>query len=204
MYSSYPGLILGFHGCDETVGRAIVAGEQVLKPSENEYDWLGHGFYFWEFNRARAQSFAQERSERALGLSSIKKPFVIGAVIDLGYCLNLLDERGIRVLGETYKVLELVSRFAGPELPENAPAKEPLRRNLDCAVIELGHSIAKQDGERELDSVRGAFIEGEPVYPGAGVRCKNHIQICVRNPNCIKGFFLPREIDKHYPRPHDA
>ena len=21
---------------------------------------------------------------------------------------------------------------------------------------------------------------------------KNHIQICIRNPNCIKGFFIPR------------
>jgi len=29
--------------------------------------------------------------------------------------------------------------------------------------------------------------------PGAGFKEKNHIQICVRNRNCIKGYFLPRE-----------
>jgi len=26
----------------------------------------------------------------------------------------------------------------------------------------------------------------------AGLFAKSHIQICVRNPNCIKGFFMPR------------
>ncbi|MDR3328920.1 MAG: hypothetical protein LBS63_02270 [Prevotellaceae bacterium] len=26
------------------------------------------------------------------------------------------------------------------------------------------------------------------------------VQICVRNPNCIKGFFVPREIDYDYPK----
>ena len=36
-----------------------------------------------------------------------------------------------------------------------------------------------------------AFIEGEPVYQDAGFREKNHIQLCVRNPACIKGYFRP-------------
>ena len=35
----------------------------------------------------------------------------------------------------------------------------------------------------------------------AGFAEKNHIQICVCNPNCIKGYFLPREIDMKYPNP---
>lgn len=84
MYSSYPGLILGFHGCDEKVGRAIISGKQELKPSKNTYDWLGNGFYFWEFNPARAMSFAEERAKKPRGASKISKPFALGAVIDLG------------------------------------------------------------------------------------------------------------------------
>ena len=60
-----------------------------LKPSNNSYDWLGHGVYFWENNEQRAFQFAQEASKRTS--SSIKEPFVIGAVIDLGYCLDLTD-----------------------------------------------------------------------------------------------------------------
>ena len=45
------------------------------------------------------------------------------------------------------------------------------------------------------------FWEGKPLYPNAGFAEKNHIQICVCNPNCIKGYFLPRGIDKEYPNP---
>jgi hypothetical protein len=47
-----------------------------------------------------------------------------------------------------------------------------------------------------FDSTRGVFTEGGPAFEGAGLFEKSHIQICIRNPNCILGFFLPRkEID---------
>ena len=56
-------------------------------------------------------------------------------------------------------------------------------------------------GYTPLDSVRGMFTEGKAVYEGSGFMAKTHCQICVINPNCIKGYFLPREIDKNYPLP---
>ena len=65
-------------------------------------------------------------------------------------------------------------------------------RYLDCAVIEFTHSFLKSNGEQQFDSVRAAFIEGSPIYPGASFHEKTHIQICIINPDCIKGFFLPR------------
>jgi hypothetical protein len=43
-----------------------------------------------------------------------------------------------------------------------------------------------------FDTVRCAFLEGAPAFPGAAIKLKNHIQICVRNPNSILAFFLPR------------
>ena len=49
-----------------------------------------------------------------------------------------------------------------------------------------------------FDSLRAAFIEGERIYPGAGFYDKTHVQICVRNPNCVKGFFLPRKEQDSY------
>lgn len=202
MYSSYPGLILGFHGCDEKVGRSIIRGEQFLVRSENPYDWLGHGFYFWEFNPARARSFAEERLRGEVGGAPVETPFVIGAVIDLGYCWNLLDETGINLLRQGYDTLESSLNQAGKDLPVNKPADYPLVRKLDCAVIETVHSLNEEPGKRKFDSVRGVFIEGDSVYPGAGVNQKNHIQICVRNPNCIKGFFEPRNLDSNWPRPN--
>ena len=42
------------------------------------------------------------------------------------------------------------------------------------------------------DSVRAMVVEGEPLYAGAGFHAKSHIQICVRDERCIKGFFRPR------------
>ena len=87
MYSSRPGLIIGFHGCDESVVHDVVNRKIDLKESQNNYDWLGHGVYFWE---------------------------------------------------------------------------------------------------------------GDELYPNAGFREKDHIQICVRNPNCIKGYFLPRELENAF------
>ena len=44
-----------------------------------------------------------------------------------------------------------------------------------------------------FDSTRGVFMEGGAVFEGAGISRKGHIQICIRNANCIKGFFLPRK-----------
>ena len=48
LYSILPSFALGFHGCDESVADAVLAGNQQLFPSRNKYDWLGEGIYFWE------------------------------------------------------------------------------------------------------------------------------------------------------------
>ena len=60
-------------------------------------------------------------------------------------------------------------------------------------MIRWAHEIAKEHGEY-FDTVRAAFLEGGELYPNAGFRMQNHIQISVLNPNCIKGVFLPRDI----------
>ena len=36
------------------------------------------------------------------------------------------------------------------------------------------------------------FQEGKDAFEGSGIKEKSHIQICVRNTDCIKGYFLPR------------
>jgi hypothetical protein len=107
MYASLPNFILGFHGCDQSVADDVINGKTTLVASQNDYDWLGHGIYFWENNPSRALEYAQvlrnnpERNNKSV----VKEPAVLGVIIDLGF-------------------------------------KE-----------------------------------------------KNHIQICIKNPNCIKGFF---------------
>ena len=106
LYANRPNLTIGFHGCDQSVVDKVIAGNENLLASTNDYDWLGSGIYFWENNE-----------------------------------------------------------------------------------------------ERAYDSVRGVFWEGKPLYPNAGFAEKNHIQICICNPNCIKGYFLPRNVDEKFVNP---
>jgi hypothetical protein len=76
-----------------------------------------------------------------------------------------------------------------------------LKRYLDCAVIETIHQFNKDKKKPEFDSVRGVFFEGKDLYENAGFKEKNHIQIALRNPNCIKGYFVPRVLDSKFKRP---
>ncbi len=56
-------------------------------------------------------------------------------------------------------------------------------------MIETIHEVKREADLPSFDTVRGMFTEGEPLYEGAGFHARNHIQICVRNPRCIKGYF---------------
>ena len=195
MYSFLPNVILGFHGCDRKVAEKVLAGQEELIASKNNYDWLGHGIYFWENNPVRAMEYAMEIKGRTT--SNIKDPAVIGAIIYPGKCLNLTEAKSLSILKDGYNVLHGVSKKAGFPMPENKKAsgsKDLLLRYLDCAVIEIVHYINKYEKEKEYDTVRGVFTEGEQIYPNSGINEKTHIQVCVRNAECIKGYF--RVIDK--------
>lgn len=201
MYSKRSGLILGFHGCDKAVRDKIVSTKgEVLKASENNYDWLGHGVYFWENNHDRALKFAQDLKENPpKGKENlIKEPAVLGVVIDLGYCLDLLDSKFLEVVKVGYDFLCDSHKKFGTKIPENIinADGELLLRKLDCAVIQTVHEMNIKLDKQPYDSVRGVFFEGKDLYENAGFKEKNHIQIAIRNQNCIKGFFIPREFDE--------
>ena len=202
MYSTRSGFILGFHGCDDSVVHTVLNGRSFLKTSVNSYDWLGHGIYFWENSPSRAYEFAEHlRKYPNRSKGSIAKPAVIGAVIDLGLCLDLLDYQNLQLLKIAYQfVTATKNKSSIPKNKTTGNSEDLLFKELDCTVIETVHALKKQAGQSAFDSVRGVFFEGEEIYPNASFRVKDHIQICVRNPNCIKGFFLPRELDNQFPK----
>jgi hypothetical protein len=185
--------VFGFHGCDEDVGLRILNGHERLKPSSNPYDWLGNGVYFWENNYERARQYAVEDSQRAG--TNIQKPFIIGAIIDLKLCLDLLDQKWLDFLSLAYGELKKSNDVLGQDLPQNKRfgrnGFDFKKRELDCAVIRYAHRMAGREGIG-FDSVRAMFPEERELYDGAGFKLKNHIQIAIINPNCIKGIFLPR------------
>jgi len=198
LYKKQPGFVLGFHGCDAAVGEAVLAGKtRHLKPSNNPYDWLGNGIYFWDGSPERALQFATEAatSKPKVSAGKIKKPFVLGAVIDLGLCCNLMDIDALGELERAHQFLEEFSAIADEEMPVNRGPERAVRF-LDKAVIEMMHSLRAHSapGGTALpayDTVRAAFFEGGELYPGAGFSKKAHIQIAVRNPECIRGYFRP-------------
>ena len=207
MYSKRTGLVLGFHGCDKSVRDKVVFEKGVLlEPSCNDYDWLGSGVYFWENNYIRALDFAKFLKENPPHNSKqeITEPSVLGAVIDLGYCLDLLDSEYLNLLKEGYHLLKESKEKYDLKIPQNLPLVENgdlIKRHLDCAVIETIHQFNIDKEKPQFDSVRGVFFEGDNLYKNAGFKERNHIQIALRNPNCIKGYFIPRGLDSKYPRP---
>lgn len=109
MYSSRTGLILAFHGCDESVIKEVVCQNRPFKFKTNKWDWLGHGAYFWDSSPSRALEFATTLSKKKD--SSIKVPAVLGAVIDLGHCLDLIDYQNLSGLKKAIICFRRPSRF---------------------------------------------------------------------------------------------
>lgn len=198
MYSSKPSIVYGFHGMDKDAAIRILNQEDDFKHSNNTYDWLGNGVYFWENNLERAKQYAELNSQRKF--SSIQTPFVLGAVIELDNCLDLLDQKSNDFLKLAFEQLKMELEKEGKPMPENRSfGKNDFdfkARELDCAVIRYACELASAEGQ-PFDSVRAAFIEGTPLYDGARFFSENHIQLAVTNPNCIKGIFLPREEVSH-------
>ncbi len=194
MYSTKPSFVFGFHGLDKTIALEILTQKKEFKHSSNKYDWLANGIYFWENNYERAKEYAKEDSLRKN--SKIKEPFVLGAIIDLGNCLDLLDQKYLNLLKVAYDELKKDLEQQKLPLPQNTSFGSNdfdfKKRELDCAVIRYAHKLAKEQ-EVYFDSVRAAFIEGEDIYNNSGFKIQNHIQLSVINPNCIKGIFLPRK-----------
>jgi len=205
MYNSRPNLYIGFHGCDKKVGEALVLQPNLVRKSQEAYDWLGHGFYIWENNYVRAMRWAEDKQKRG----QIETPFVVGVVYQLDYCLDFTDSAFTAILATYYQLMKSDLHIIGQHLPQNKDLPkdqfhDKILRELDCAVIEYLHQKIdekiKEDiavkgfsEYRHFDTVRGVFTEGGPAFDGAGLQLKNHIQICIRNLNCIKGFFIPRK-----------
>jgi hypothetical protein len=180
-------IVVGYHGCTADFACDLLLGTRPIaawQPSTNDWDWLGHGIYFWEHSPDRALRWAQEKH-----VPNGVAPGVIGALVQLGRSFDLLDETITTLLSQGHASLRQVYAAAGNSLPLN-DGKDAKRRALDCLVINDCFGKLEDDGVI-YDTVRAAFLEGDPAYPGAGFSREAHIQIAVRNPACILGVFRP-------------
>jgi len=170
-------IVFGFHGTDPAFAERLIRGEVRVEdwvPSSNLYDWLGHGIYFWEQAPDRAKAWAGRGG-------------VVGAIIRLGTCLDLTNITYSEMLAEAYSALAARQRRWRKTMPVNRGKL----RNLDCAVINYAIKQFKDQTGTTIQTVRGAFLEGDPIFPGSGIQRESHLQIAVRDVSCIVGIFRP-------------
>lgn len=194
-----PGLVLGYHGCDQETAELILAGKAEVRSSTNPFDWLGSGAYFWENNPARALSWAKLlASRKRSGPKQIKTPAVVGAILDPGNCLDLAEESSLELVRAAYDGFEHLNRSAGAPLPRNEAGfdgdEDLIKRHLDCAVLNFLHEMRSARELHPFDTVRAPFLEGDPLFAGSKLVDKCHVQWCVRNPKkSIVAYFRPRD-----------
>jgi hypothetical protein len=190
----YQRTVLGYHGCDRASAERVLLGRLKLTPSSNDHDWLGHGVYFWEYGPKRALQWAHQVAAR--WSKRIREPVVIGAVIHLGHCFDLLDVRNTDHLARLYPLFEEDLRRAGQPIPRNehppGGGQDFVMRRLDCAMLNWVVPVLERESGRIFQTIRGVFQEGEPAFPGSQIRRRSHIQIAVRDPECVVGYFHPQ------------
>jgi hypothetical protein len=169
-------VVLGYHGCRPDFADALISGASPVRnwqPSQNLYDWIGHGIYFWEHAPERAKDWGEGG--------------VVGAVIQLGTCLDLTMPRYTAMLGLRYQETRRMYLKAGTPLPRNRGK----RRDRDCLVINDLISAQVEQGGTHFQTVRCPFVEGKPAFPGSAIFRDSHIQVAVLDTQCILGVFRP-------------
>jgi hypothetical protein len=111
----YDRTVVAFHGTRRTTAERLVAGVP-FGPSTNDDDWLGHGIYFWEYAPQQAWWWARRRygDEAA----------VVGALVRLGWCLDLLDPSNAELLKQAHGTL--AARMLNAMLRDQRPWSPPL------------------------------------------------------------------------------
>lgn len=189
-FADYHRTIIGYHGTRMSTAKDIVLGEQLFSPSVNEDDWLGNGIYFWEYGPQRAWRWAKDRYQD-------EEIAVLGAMIRLQNCFDLLDPDNVLALEKHYAQMIADCKATGITPPKNVRSS----KYLDCRVFEYVYAASEAAGEA-VDSCRAVFVPSggrkQRPWTASGIFHGAHIQICVRNVSCIQGVWLlkPEEDDQ--------
>jgi hypothetical protein len=182
----YDRTVVAFHGTKKVAAQNLVDGVP-FGPSQNDDDWLGHGIYFWEYAPQQAWSWAKQRHG--------KNAAVVGALVRLGRCVDLLDPSNANLLEAAHEELAAnVKLTANATLTANAHN----HKYLDCAVFNYLFARLALSGYG-VESTRAVFVplkggKGLPrLWRASGVFHGAHIQISVREPNNILAVWPVRE-----------
>lgn len=151
--SSSGGWVLGYHGCSREVAEAALSGKASLRPSTNDYDWLGNGIYFWEDDCSRALRWARKKHG--------ENAYVVGCVISLGNCLNLQKQDHLDFLIEAHSDLVSIHEQLATEMPTNTGGADMLCRK----------SIREVNPRKESIWIRREETKFHTYPKGSTVKC---------------------------------
>jgi hypothetical protein len=170
--------IYGYHGTSQTKATSILASG--FRVSDNNYDWLGTGIYFFQDAPLRAHQWATQQYP--------SEPAVIRAHLRLENCIDLFDVGWQPLLKAVYNGFAREYQSDGQPLPVQNPDRSKAHR-LDCAFLNYSVEFLAELGQT-VESIRASFVEGERLFPGSAIFDLAHVQIAIRNPALIQTLQL--------------
>lgn len=110
---------------------------------------------------------------------------VVGAVIRLGNCFDLLDPVNAQIIRTVYDELRSVTP-KGKQLPANGNQ----HKKLDCAVFNFFYTLYP-----DVETVRGVYVPTQAqnrLWSRSWIYEQAHIQVCVRKPENILALWHVR------------
>jgi hypothetical protein len=198
-FDDYHRTVIGYHGTNLSSALRIVNRIEGFRWSRRNFDWLGHGIYFWEYAPEQAMKFAQIRKRQFQKkpdptLEERKKATepiaVVASMIRLGFCFDLLDPFNVKFLEDLFEDYRESKEIEGETLPKN----NRRWRKLDCAVLEYAYQAISESADRpSVDTARGVYVPtggNTRIWKSSWISRDTHIQLSVRNPASILGTWL--------------
>lgn len=176
-------VIEAFHGTLAETAHKIVS-EQRMEPSTRDYDWLGHGVYFWCDYDHRAWEWARRAALRAEAEDGVPRACgVVKAAVRLGTCIDIHSHLFDQLIQDATNALLRQYAARQVEPPQNT---ERGAMRLSCATF----NFLCKNLDVTVDTIRCPFHEGNELIPGSKIFDKVHIQLCARTPGSIRAIEL--------------
>ena len=163
-FDDYHRTVVGYHGTGLSTALRIVNQVEGFRWSRRNFDWLGHGVYFWEHAPRQARDWAELRRQqvkrkRGATADEIRKAnepiAVVASMIRLGFCFDLLEPENVEFLLSIFEDYRQSKELAEEPLPEN----NRKYRKLDCAVFEYAYKVISAAPEHpSVDTSRGVYV----------------------------------------------
>lgn len=188
-FHDYNRTIIGYHGTTAEIAERLANGEP-FTASENDDDWFGNGVYFWEYAPKQAWSWSTKFKRK-------KQPAVVGAIIRLGHCLDLLDPSNVSTLKQFHDDTLVRWRNSKVKIPQNGNQ----HKRLDCALFNLFYAQATIP----IETARAVYVPTESAkraWLRSWIYEEAHIQVCVRKSENILAVWRVRK-DGRYGKDQD-